>query len=166
MQHTTFHAFCIAAPRSGEGKTTASIALMRALARRGLRVQGFKCGPDYIDPTFHAQATGLPACNLDTWMMGRDGVRALWDSRAHDADETVANDGIEAHVVRQPWNTAAGRVRRLVLPSIRENAVGTDGRSFDGLRGLREIRSTVGATPEPVGIAARPENGPRSARCT
>ncbi|MFQ9491315.1 MAG: hypothetical protein ACLR0N_10610 [Bilophila wadsworthia] len=89
MQHTTFHAFCIAAPRSGEGKTTASIALMRALARRGLRVQGFKCGPDYIDPTFHAQATGLPACNLDTWMMGRDGVRALWDSRAHDADAAV-----------------------------------------------------------------------------
>ena len=36
--------------------------------------------------TFHAQATGRPACNLDTWMMGRDGVRALWDSRAHDAD--------------------------------------------------------------------------------
>lgn len=89
MRHTTFHAFCIAAPRSGEGKTTASIALMRALARRGLRVQGFKCGPDYIDPTFHAQATGRPACNLDTWMMGRDGVRALWDSRAHDADAAV-----------------------------------------------------------------------------
>ena len=87
--NTTFHAFCLAAPRSGEGKTTTGIALMRALARRGLKVQSFKCGPDYIDPTFHAQATGRPACNLDTWMMGREGVRALWDNRAHDADACV-----------------------------------------------------------------------------
>ena len=108
MQHTTFHAFCIAAPRSGEGKTTASIALMRALARRGLRVQGFKCGPDYIDPTFHAQATGLPACNLDTWMMGRDGVRALWDSRAHDADAAVCEGVMGLFDSRDPGDPAGG----------------------------------------------------------
>lgn len=86
---TTFHAFCLAAPRSGEGKTTLSTALMRALTLRGLRVQGFKCGPDYVDPTFHALATGRPACNVDTWMMGRSGVRLLWDMRAHDADVAI-----------------------------------------------------------------------------
>ena len=86
---TTFHAFCLAAPRSGEGKTTLSTALMRALTLRGLRVQGFKCGPDYIDPTFHALATGRPACNVDTWMMGRSGVRLLWDMQAYDADVAI-----------------------------------------------------------------------------
>ena len=86
---TSLHAFCLAAPRSGEGKTTVSIALMRLLARRGLRVQGFKCGPDYIDPGFHAQATGRASCNLDTWMMGRNGVRALWNRHVQDADAAV-----------------------------------------------------------------------------
>ncbi|WP_415965486.1 cobyrinate a,c-diamide synthase, partial [Desulfovibrio piger] len=84
-----FHAFCLAAPRSGEGKTAVAVALMRALARRGLAVQGCKCGPDYIDPTFHALATGRPACNLDTWMMGEAGVRAQWRAAVRGADAAV-----------------------------------------------------------------------------
>lgn len=102
----TFHAFCLTAARSGEGKTTVSVALMRLLARRGLRVQAFKCGPDYIDPTFHAQATGRPACNLDTWMMGRAGVRSLWARRAADADAAVCEGVMGLFDGRDPGDPA------------------------------------------------------------
>ncbi len=73
-----FHGLCLAAPRSGEGKSLISMGLMRYFTRCGLQVQAFKCGPDYIDPTFHAEATGRVAYNLDTWMMGEAGVQSLW----------------------------------------------------------------------------------------
>ncbi len=59
----------IAAPRSSSGKTTVTLALMRALHRRGIRVHGAKCGPDYIDPAFHEAATGVPSYTLDSFAM-------------------------------------------------------------------------------------------------
>jgi cobyrinic acid a,c-diamide synthase len=59
----------ISAPRSGSGKTTVTLALLAALKRRGLAMRAAKSGPDYIDPAFHAAATGQAGLNLDTWAM-------------------------------------------------------------------------------------------------
>jgi cobyrinic acid a,c-diamide synthase len=59
----------IAAPRSGSGKTTLTLGLLRALRRAGVRVGSAKCGPDYIDGSFHRAATGQSSTNLDSWAM-------------------------------------------------------------------------------------------------
>src|SRR5262249_16006270 len=59
----------IAAPSSGRGKTVVTLAILRALTRAGVGVNSFKVGPDYIDPAFHAAATGRPCLNLDPWAM-------------------------------------------------------------------------------------------------
>jgi cobyrinic acid a,c-diamide synthase len=78
----------VAATRSGAGKTTIALGLMRALSRRGLSVQPYKCGPDYIDPAFHEAATGRPSFSLDAWAMQ---PQTLLDMAArHPADIAVA----------------------------------------------------------------------------
>lgn len=66
----------VAAPASGQGKTTLTLGLLRALARRGVDVAGAKSGPDYIDPAFHAAATGRPCVTLDAWAAGPAQLRA------------------------------------------------------------------------------------------
>jgi cobyrinic acid a,c-diamide synthase len=92
----------VAAPRSSSGKTTVTLALMRALARRGLAVRGAKCGPDYIDPAFHQAATGHPSFNLDSFAMPEPMLDAVAALAAASADLVVAEgsmglfDGIVA----------------------------------------------------------------------
>ncbi|MGW0588773.1 cobyrinate a,c-diamide synthase [Streptosporangium sp. NPDC002607] len=79
----------IAAPSSGSGKTTVATGLMAALRARGLRVSPHKVGPDYIDPGYHALATGRPGRNLDPWLTGEDRVAPLFLHGARDADIAV-----------------------------------------------------------------------------
>ena len=67
----------IAAPASGSGKTTVTLALLRLLARQGLPVRGAKSGPDFIDPRFHEAASGAPCVNLDAWAMHPARLRTL-----------------------------------------------------------------------------------------
>lgn len=76
-------ALMIAAMNSGAGKTVLTCALLRALQRKGLAVEGFKCGPDYLDPLFHQRVLGAPSDNLDLFLQGESGVRrTLGGSRA------------------------------------------------------------------------------------
>ena len=79
----------VAGTHSGVGKTTITLALMAALSRRGLKIQGFKVGPDYIDPGYHTAVTGRPSRNLDAWMAGVDGMLELLERGSTGADMAI-----------------------------------------------------------------------------
>jgi cobyrinic acid a,c-diamide synthase len=79
----------VAAPASGHGKTTVATGLMAALTVRGLAVSGHKAGPDYIDPGYHALATGRPARNLDPVLCGADTIAPLFAHGAAGVDIAV-----------------------------------------------------------------------------
>lgn len=79
----------IGAPRSGSGKTTVTLGLLRALKRRGHAVQPFKCGPDYIDPAFHVAAAGRELYNVDSWAMRWPRVAGLLSQASNGADIVI-----------------------------------------------------------------------------
>ncbi len=106
--------FIIAAPKSGSGKTTITLALMKAISKGGVKVAPFKAGPDYIDPGLHRLVCGRPSYNLDTWMMGAVGVQESFARGMTGADigivegvmglydgkSGVVEDGSTAHLAR------------------------------------------------------------------
>jgi cobyrinic acid a,c-diamide synthase len=79
----------IAGTSSGVGKTTATLAILAALRERGRRVQPFKVGPDFIDPSHHRAASGRLSRNLDGWMLGEDLNRSIFARAAADAEISI-----------------------------------------------------------------------------
>ncbi len=79
----------IAGTNSGCGKTTVSVGIMAALVKKGLKVQPFKVGPDFIDPMFHKYITGRESRNLDSWMLTEEVVSCLFDRSSSGADISV-----------------------------------------------------------------------------
>ena len=93
LAHSRFPRLVIAGTHSGVGKTSVVIAILGALRRRGMPVQGFKVGPDFIDPMYHREVTGAPSYNLDGWLMGCEGVRHAF-SRVAPRDEVSIIEGV------------------------------------------------------------------------
>ena len=89
MRHT-FRKIVIAADRSGAGKTTVSCGLLAVLKKRGVKVQSFKCGPDYIDPMFHRRVLGVPSGNLDSFFTDAATLRRIFRDRVAESGAELA----------------------------------------------------------------------------
>ncbi len=100
----------IAAATSNSGKTTFTMGLLRALRNRGLEVQPYKCGPDYIDTMFHRQAAGRPSVNLDGFMTSREQVGQLYATYGADADVHVVEGVMGLYDGYDRWHGSSAEV--------------------------------------------------------
>lgn len=106
-------ALFIAAPASGQGKTSVTAALARLHSRQGKRVRVFKCGPDFLDPQIHAIASGAPCCNVDLWMCGADDAAKCLYAAAEEAD-LILVEGVMGLFDGQP--SGADLAQRFNIP--------------------------------------------------
>ncbi|MCL4477804.1 MAG: cobyrinate a,c-diamide synthase [Deltaproteobacteria bacterium] len=83
------HGMVIAGTHSGCGKTTVTLGLLCALKKKGLKIQSFKVGPDFIDTGLHTFVTGIPSRNLDLWMCGEQGIKECFSKHTADVDIAV-----------------------------------------------------------------------------
>jgi cobyrinic acid a,c-diamide synthase len=125
----------IAAPGSGQGKTTVATGLMAALRARGLAVSGHKAGPDYIDPGYHALATGRPGRNLDPVLCGEDLIAPLFAHGAAGADVAVVEGvmGLFDGRGRTSFGSTAHVARLLAAPVLLVVDAAAQGRSVAAL---------------------------------
>jgi cobyrinic acid a,c-diamide synthase len=145
-------AILVAAPASGQGKTTVAAALARLHTRAGRRVRAFKCGPDFLDPHWLALATGHPVHNLDLWMTGEDDARARLHEAAGQADLIVV-EGVMGLFDGEP--SAADLAQRFGLPVLAvidaSAMAGTFGALAFGLRHFRPGLPWAGVLANRVG---------------
>ncbi|MHB8174877.1 MAG: cobyrinate a,c-diamide synthase, partial [Nitrospirota bacterium] len=108
----------ISAPHRSSGKSTVTIGLSAALSARGLKVQPFKKGPDFIDPMWHEAATGRPSYNLDFYMMGPEKIKSSFQRRAKGADISIieGNMGLYDGMDIEGTDSTAGLARLLKSP--------------------------------------------------
>jgi cobyrinic acid a,c-diamide synthase len=138
--HTTATcpAILIAAPASGQGKTTVTSALARLHTRQGRRVRVFKCGPDFLDPCWHALASGAPVYQMDLWMTGEADCRERLHAAALEADLIIV-EGVMGLFDGEP--SAADLAQRFGLPVLAvvdaSGMVGTFGALAFGLQHYR-----------------------------
>jgi cobyrinic acid a,c-diamide synthase len=122
----------IAGTRSGDGKTTVATGLMAALRATGLRVSAHKVGPDYIDPGYHAAATGWPGRNLDPFLVGEDLIAPLFRHGRGPADVSVI-EGVmglfDGAVGRGDFASTAHVARLLAAPIVLVVSAAGAGRS-------------------------------------
>jgi cobyrinic acid a,c-diamide synthase len=125
----------VAAPASGQGKTTVACALARLHARQGARVRAFKCGPDFLDPQWLELASGAPVDSLDLWINGEADCAARLAAAADEADLVIV-EGVMGLYDGEP--SAADLARRFGLPVLAVIDAGAMAGTFGALvHGLR-----------------------------
>lgn len=131
-------AILIAAPASGQGKTTVACALARLHARQGRKVRVFKCGPDFLDPYWLTLASGAPVHQLDLWMTGEDDCAQRLHDAAQEADLIIV-EGVMGLFDGQP--SAADLAQRFDLPVLAVIDAGAMAGTFGALAwGLQHYR--------------------------
>ena len=139
----------IAAPASGAGKTTVTLALLRLLARQGMNVRGAKSGPDYIDPKFHEAACGQPCLNLDAWAMTPARLSSLATG-----DGTLV---IEGAMGLTKSSSPAAHVRNATSPLLLMQGDADEEVDFQELIGIVRALRTVGRGENEVDVVVYPD---------
>jgi cobyrinic acid a,c-diamide synthase len=141
MSTHTCPAILITAPASGQGKTTVTAALARLHTRQGRRVRVFKCGPDFLDPVWHALASGAPVHQMDLWMTGEADCRARLAAAAAEADLIIV-EGVMGLFDGEP--SAADLAQRFGLHVLAVIDAGSMAGTFGALAfGLQHYRSDM-----------------------